>query len=90
VQVPCGPVLGVKVTKIVVGIITVGPATEIIDTLTLVTVTAWQVDEVEKKLENVVFVGVDEEVNAVVEFEGFDDDSVVEFAQAVLDRGLEE
>jgi hypothetical protein len=41
-------------------------------------------------LEKVVFVGVDEEVNAVVEFEGFDDESVVEFAQAVVDRGLEE
>jgi hypothetical protein len=41
-------------------------------------------------LEEVVFVCVDEEANAAVEFEGLDDESVVEFAQAVLDRGLVE
>jgi hypothetical protein len=91
VQVPVGPALGVRVTKIVVGIITVGPATETIDTLTLVTVTTWQVDEVEKRLEEeleVLLVAFEEDVNAVVEFEGLDDESMVEFAQAVVDRGL--
>jgi hypothetical protein len=92
VQVPVGPALGVRVTKIVVGIITVGPATDTIDTLTLVTVTAWQVDEVEKRLEEleVLLVVFEEDVNAVVEFEGLDDESMVEFAHAVVDRGLEE
>jgi hypothetical protein len=77
--------------KIVVGTITVGPVTEKIDTLTLVTVTAWQVDDVEKRLDvelKVVLAAlVDEEVNAVVELEGFDDESAVEFAREV-DRGL--
>jgi hypothetical protein len=85
VHVPVGAGLGVRVTKIVVGIITVGPATDTIDTLTLVTVTAWQVDGVEKRLE-VLLVAVEEDVNAVVEFEGLDDESAVE----VVDRDLEE
>jgi hypothetical protein len=53
------------VTKIVVGIITVGPATETTDTLTLVTVISWQVDEVVKRFE-VLLVVFEEEVNVVV------------------------
>jgi hypothetical protein len=93
VQIPVDPALGVKVTKIVVGITTVGPATERIDTLTLVTVTVLKVDEVENMLDEkleVLLVTFEKEVNAVVGFEGLIDESAVEFAQAVVDRGLVE
>jgi len=35
-----------------------------------------------------LLVAFEEDVNAVVEFEGLDDESMGEFAQAVVDRGL--